>query len=45
VLFYGVGAIAAALAAGGSVPLIAVGLFAAGLSMDLLRMAGLRGGD
>ena len=36
---FGVGMLAAAMAAGGSVPLIALGLIVAALSMDLFRVA------
>jgi hypothetical protein len=36
---FGLGMLAAAMAAGGSVPLIALGLIVAALSMDLFRAA------
>ena len=40
---FGVGMLAAAMAAGGSLPLIALGLIVAALSMDLFRVAKSRG--
>ncbi len=39
-LVYGFGTIAAGLAAGGVLPMIALGLILSGLSMDLFRHAG-----
>jgi uncharacterized membrane protein YdcZ (DUF606 family) len=39
-IVYGFGTIAAALAAGGVVPMIALGLILSALSMDLFRLAG-----
>ena len=38
-ILFGFGILAAALAVGGSVPLIALGLIVAALSMDLFRVA------
>jgi hypothetical protein len=38
-VLFGFGAMAAALAAGGSLPMIALGLILAALSMDLFRVA------
>jgi len=39
-VLFGFGTLAAALAAGGNVPMIALGLILTALSMDLFRMAG-----
>lgn len=39
---FGFGTLAAALAAGGNVPMIALGLVLTALSMDLFRIAGSR---
>jgi uncharacterized membrane protein YdcZ (DUF606 family) len=44
-VLFGFGTLAAALAAGGNVPMIALGLILAALSMDLFRIAGSREED
>jgi uncharacterized membrane protein YdcZ (DUF606 family) len=45
IVVFGFGTVAAALAAGGNVPMIALGLILTALSMDLFRIAGSRDAD